>query len=144
MHPSTMRPNYFKHPRIPKKNIDIKNQKPLKTKRLPLKSQSIRNRKLFNKSKITSSAMPSKMKNKLSNISEVSVLPSIMDDKNEEQKHMSPKNSNKRNVMLPMNSAALQGLEAGTHIKITTKQGDIIEGEVFCSIPQIPPICVMR
>merc|ERR550532_3210789 len=38
----------------------------------------------------------------------------------------------------------LCALVAGDHVKITTKQNQIIDGIVYCSIPQVPPLCIIH
>lgn len=51
-------------------------------------------------------------------------------------------NHNKKStVIAPEKYSALM---AGDHVEITTKHNQIINGIVYCSIPQVPPLCIIR
>merc|ERR1719447_217812 len=68
-------------------------------------------------------------------------------DKNSATAAKQSKNSrngppNKKSVVIE--AEQLSALVAGDHVEITTKHNQIIDGIVYCSIPQRPPLCIIH
>merc|ERR1719233_966123 len=56
-------------------------------------------------------------------------------------KGRTPPKSSKKILIEP---EQLSNLVAGDHVEITTKHNQIIDGIVYCSIPQVPPLCIIH
>jgi len=48
------------------------------------------------------------------------------------------------NKSIVIDKEQLIHLNAGDHVEITTKHNQIIDGIVYCSIPQVPPLCIIH
>merc|ERR1712228_320042 len=54
------------------------------------------------------------------------------------------KGNNKKHKSIIIEKEQLTALVAGDHVQITTKHNQIIDGIVYCSIPQVPPLCIIH
>ena len=52
------------------------------------------------------------------------------------------KSVNKKSIVIEPDQ--LSALVAGDHVEITTTHNQTIDGIVYCSIPQVPPLCIIR